>query len=236
MSTILITGGAKRVGKATALYLAKHGFDIALHYNSSEQDALEVQKEIEVLNQKCTLFQQKLGGEESCKALISSALKSFPDLMGLINNASSFKAGKTAETTEALFDSQINDNLKTPLFLSKYFQSEVKAGVIVNLVDTYIHRNPFNHTAYILAKKALAELTKLNAREFAPNIRVNAVAPGLILPSSPEEEELFEKLIAKTPLQRQGRPEEIAQAIYFLITCQYITGEIITVDGGKSLV
>lgn len=237
MSTILITGGAKRIGRATALYLAKHGYDLAIHYNRSETAALTLQKEIEELGQSCHLFRSTLTGIESdAQLLIKEVLGKCPSLSGLINNASNFKAARLAETDESLLQAQFNDNLYNALFLSKSFQSLVKKGSIVNILDTYIHKNPFNHTAYILAKKSLAELTKLNAREFGPNIRVNAVAPGLILPSSVEEEKLFEKLIPATPLQRVGQPNEIAHAIDFLLSNNYITGQIITVDGGKSLV
>ena len=237
MSTILITGGAKRIGGATALYLAKRGYDLAIHYNQSEAEALTLQKEIQELGQNCQLFQATLIGKETdAHLLISDVCQQCPALSGLINNASNFKAGTLAETNESLLQNQFNVNLNNALFLSKSFQQLVRKGVIVNILDTYIHKNPFNHTAYILAKKSLAELTKLNAREFGPNIRVNAVAPGLILASSPEEEQLFEKLIPMTPLQRVGKPNEIAHAIDFLLSNEYITGQIITVDGGKNLV
>ena len=237
MSTILITGGAKRIGRATAIYLAQHGYNLAIHYNNSETEALTLQYEIQKLGQECHIFQASLDGSEStANQLIKDVLNQCPTLSGLINNASNFTAGRLAQTDETLLQNQFNTNLNNALFLSKSFHNLVGKGSIVNMLDTYIHKNPFNHTAYILAKKSLAELTKLNAREFGPNIRVNAVAPGLILPSSLEEEKVFEKLIPATPLQRVGKPNEIAHAIEFVLSNHYITGQIITIDGGKSLV
>jgi len=237
MSTVLITGGGKRIGRATALYLAERGYDLAIHYNQSESEARYLQKEIYSLGQNCHLFQATLDGtEETATLLIETVQNQCPTFCGLINNASTFKPGSLAQTDESLLQEQFSANLNNALFLSKAFYQLVKKGSIVNILDTYIHKNPFNHTAYILAKKSLAELTKLNAREFGPTIRVNGVAPGLILPSSLEEEKLFEKLIPATPLQRVGEPSEVAHAIEFLLSNNYITGQIITVDGGKSLI
>jgi NAD(P)-dependent dehydrogenase (short-subunit alcohol dehydrogenase family) len=237
MSTILITGGAKRIGRSIALYLAKRGYDLAIHYNQSQSEALTLQQEIQELGQTCHLFQASLTGKETdAELLLTNVLNQCPTLYGLINNASTFTAASLVETNEVLLQNQFSDNLNNALWLSKQFYKLVKNGVIVNILDTYIHKNPFNHTAYILAKKSLAELTKLNAREFGPNIRVNAIAPGLILPSNHEEEVLFEKLLPATPLQRAGQPNDVAHAIKFLLTNHYITGQIINIDGGKSLI
>jgi NAD(P)-dependent dehydrogenase (short-subunit alcohol dehydrogenase family) len=236
MKTILITGGAKRIGRATALYLAKQGYNLAIHYNQSHTEALSLQQEIKQLGKTCHIFQATLTGKETdANSLLTNTLNQCPTLYGLINNASTFTPASLAKTNENLLQKQFNDNLNNALWLSKTFHKLVKNGVIINILDSYIHKNPFNHTPYILAKKSLAELTKLNAREFAPNIRVNAIAPGLIIPANKKEKLLFKKLLPATPLQRAGDPKDIAHAIEFLLTNNYITGQIINIDGGKSL-
>ena len=178
----LITGGAKRIGKAIAVHLAESGFDIALHYNTSKKEALETAREIKGLGQKCLIFKCDFNKISNTLSLIKEVKKSFPSLNLLINNASIFKEGLLTNTDVNQFENHFNINLKTPFFLSRDFAKLCKRGHIINILDTNITRKHSKYFSYNLSKKMLHEFTKMAAVELAPNIRVNAVAPGPILP------------------------------------------------------
>ncbi len=236
MATALITGSARRLGKYFALMFAEAGYNIALHCNSSVEEAEETAKDIRVnYGVKCELFSQDLNKAALLPHLVESVLDTFPDLNVLVNNASVFGQGTLMQTDEALFDLQMGVNLKAPFFLTKAFAKVVKNGSVCNILDTYISTNVYQHTAYLMAKKALAGFTGTAARELGPNIRVNGVAPGLILPSNEEEVELFRVISKKLPLQNIGQPEDVAKAVLFLTESSYITGQVIHVDGGRHL-
>ncbi|MGL4853788.1 MAG: SDR family oxidoreductase [Lentisphaeria bacterium] len=238
MSGVLITGGARRLGAWLAEDLALAGYDLVIHYEKSHLEAEELAAYLSSRYQvKCAILQARLTGDEQESAeLIKKARALCPDLEILINNASNFSPGKISATTEELFDLCFNSNFKAAFFLTKSFTSLVDKGVIINILDCYIHSSITAYSAYLLSKKALGNFTSMAAREFGPNFRVNAIAPGLILPNGSTDEELFKRVCPTIPLQRQGNEKAIGKGVKFLIECDYITGQTITIDGGRSLI
>jgi len=235
MKAALVTGGAIRVGKGIALALAKQGYDIALHYHSSVNAAKETQQQIQQMGVQCELFQADLSNAEEIEPLFQQIIQNFPHLNVLINSASTYQQALIQNTTIDSFDEQIAMNLKAPFFLIKNYAHYCKKGNIINIIDNKMGFNQFQYAAYLLAKKALAELTKMAAMEFAPHIRVNGVAPGTVLPIASRTEDYNNWRKQGIPLQRFAEIPEITQAILSLITNDYITGHILVVDGGELL-
>jgi pteridine reductase len=235
MKAALVTGGAIRVGKGIALALAKQGYDIALHFHSSVDAAKEIQHQIQQLNVKCELFQADLTNPDTIKSLIQKVVEAFPYLNVLINSASTYQQAMIQDTTVDIFNEQMAMNLRAPFFLIKNFANFCKKGNIINIIDNKMGFNQFQYAAYLLAKKALAELTKMAAIEFAPHIRINGVAPGTVLPIASRTEEYNNWRKQGIPLQRFADIKEINQAILSLIENEYITGHILVVDGGELL-
>lgn len=229
----LITGAAKRIGKSISLLLAVLGFDIALHYNQSRKEAIETAGEIESYGVRCELFSCDLANEKKVRPLIADVRKQFPNLSLLINSASIFEKSTLADSKA--FDRHFNVNFKTPYILSCEFAKICKQGQIINFLDTHITQNKSLHTAYLLSKKSLAEFTKLAAVEFAPKIRVNAIAPGLILAPEGKKNDYLKRLAKQIPLQKAGNPNQIALTVQFLVESDYLTGQTIFVDGGENL-
>jgi NAD(P)-dependent dehydrogenase (short-subunit alcohol dehydrogenase family) len=235
MKAALVTGGAIRVGKGIALALAKQGYDIALHYHSSVHAARETQQQIQQIGVQCTLFQTDLSNPEQLETLIPTVVQHFPHLNVLINSASTYQQATIQETTLDIFNEQWATNLRAPFFLIQQFAQHCKQGNIINIIDNKIGFNQFQYAAYLLAKKALAELTKMAAMEFAPNIRINGIAPGIILPPPSRTEDYNNWRKQGIPLQRFAEITEITQAISSLIENNYITGHVLVVDGGELL-
>lgn len=233
--TALITGSAKRIGKAIAIHLAENGFDIALHYNTSKAEAEETAKEIKNKGQNCILFQCDLLNIGKVLTLLDKVKQSFPHLSLLINNASIFEKRLFLETDLDFFENHFNINLRAPFFLSQSFAKNCKKGHIINLLDTNITRDRTKYFIYNLTKKTLSEFTKMAAAELGPNIRVNAVAPGPILPPSNEGKEYLERELKSVPLKRWGTITDTLQSIDFLIQNEYLTGQCIFVSGGDHL-
>ena len=236
MGTILITGGARRIGRYICEELASEGYNIAIHYNTSSQEAkdfaLYLEKKYFI---KAKLYQSDFYDISMAKTLIDKVTTDFSDLNALVNNASIFKRAFTKETDEELFDKHFNVNFKFPYFLTKYFASKCRDGNVVNILDTKITLNQQAYSSYILSKKSLTDFTLMAAKEFAPNIRVNGIAPGFILPPVGQEE-YYEKLaLKKVPLKKVGSPENISKSVQFLLGNDFITGQILFVDGGEHL-
>ena len=235
MGTALITGGAKRIGRAIALSLAEKGFHISLHYRSSRIEAEEVARNIEQKNVACQLFTCDFNDMEDLSTLIPRVFDRFPDCNLLVNNASIFEQARLLETDQNLFDRQFNTNVKAPFFLSRDFARHCNKGQIINILDTKISRTLVEYFAYTLTKKTLFEFTHMAAKELGPAIRVNGISPGLILPSAFRNREDFEKMGKSIPLKRTGSPASVVSAVHFLIDSSFITGECIFVDGGEHL-
>ena len=233
--TALITGGAKRIGRAIALSLAGKEYNIALHYRTSQQDAESAASDIRSKGVECELFQCDLSDSDKVATLIPRVFERCPDCSLLVNNASVFQRARLMETDEALFDRHFNTNLKAPFFLSRDFARLCRKGHIINILDTKISRTLVEYFAYTLTKKALFEFTRMAAKELGPSIRVNGVSPGLILPSADLGPEDFEKMGDRVPLKTTGNPASIVSAVHFLIDNTFITGECIFVDGGEHL-
>ncbi len=229
----LITGGAKRLGREIALYLANCGYDIALHYNSSEKPAKNTQTEIVKLDVSCEIFKANLSNESD---LISRVHEKFSNLDILINSASIFEKSLMADTSTQFLEKHLKVNLAAPFWLSRDFAKTFKKGHIINILDTRITSQRTSYAAYSISKKALAEMTKMAAFEYAPKIRVNAVAPGLILPPEGKDESYLDNLAKGIPLKRKGTIKSILNTVNFLLNNDYITGQIIFCDGGEHLI
>ena len=233
--TAIITGGAKLLGAAMAVALANEGWDIALHYNTSSEEAASLSKRIEALGKSCKRFQADFNRMKDVRALLPSVLAEMQDVDVLINSVSIFGRARMVETTEDIFDSHFQVNLKAPFFLSQAFAAHCGKGHIINLLDTRIAKNTVQYFAYGLTKKALLAFTEMAAVELGPSIRVNAVAPGLILPSAGTNSGTFENMGKKIPAHATGHPDDIVSAVLFLLKSRFITGECIFVDGGEKL-
>lgn len=243
----LITGAAKKIGREMALSLASQGFDIAITYNTSKQDAQKLAEEIVKKNSKqnikCKIFQCDLTNQKAALGLISQVVKEFPNLNLLINNASIFEHSKFLDAAPTEFSDNLNIHFISPLILSQKFANHVlankiKDAQIINMLDKNIVRYDTNYFYYLLTKKNLADLTKMLALELAPKIRVNGIAPGFILKSNLKDEssdEYIEKVTKRIPLQRIGNVKNICQTVEFLLNNNFINGEIVFVDGGASL-
>jgi len=233
--TALITGGAKRIGRAIAVGLAEKGYDIALHYSSSKTEAASVVTEIRQHGCKCELFPCDFTRMDQVANLVPAVFARFPDCNVLINSASIFKQQRFLETEEAFFDESFAVNFKTPFFLTRDFAKHCRQGHVINLLDTKISKTSREFFVYTLTKKLLASFTELAAKELAPNIRVNGVCPGLILPPPGQGDEYLQEKAKLIPLRRKGDPANVVSAILFLLDNPFITGEWIFVDGGEHL-
>ena len=239
---ILVTGGAKRVGAAICRRLHSSGANIALHFRTSAQSAKKIQDELQAERPNSVqIFQADLLDPQALSNLVLQTINHFGRLDGLVNNASSFFATSLEDINEQNWHDLIGTNLKAPLLLAQAAAAELRRshGAIVNIIDIHAERPMHGHLLYSVAKSGLAALTRALAQEMAPQVRVNAVSPGVIVwPENSEwdDVERRRKLIAHTLLKRQGEPEDIARTVQFLINdAPYITGQIISVDGGRSI-
>lgn len=239
---VLVTGGAKRVGAAISRRLHEAGATIALHYRSSIFEARALEAELNRLRPgSAMLVQADLLHPRSLPLMVQETVRHFGRLDALVNNASSFFPTPLGEISEHQWDDLIGTNLKAPLFLAQAAAAELRRhhGAIVNIVDIHAERPMHGHLLYSVAKSGLAALTRALAQEMAPQVRVNAVAPGVIVwPESEEWESAARRkqIVDQTLLRRMGAPEDVAKAVYFLLhDAPYITGQIINVDGGKSI-
>ena len=237
--TVLITGGAKRIGLAIAKYLHQYGFNIIITYNKSKNDA---EKVLYTLNNNrsnsCAIIQANFSTTKSYNSLYNKALKVFGRIDVLINNASKFYPTKIDMVNDKNWADIVNTNLKTPLFLSKSFFPELKKrkGSIINIIDIHVNPPLKNHIIYNLSKAGLLALTKSLAKDLAPTVRVNGVSPGAIMWPKSINKKRKKEIISKIALKRIGEPDDIAKTILFLITNgDYITGQNINVDGGRRL-
>jgi len=233
-SFALITGAAARIGKAYALKLADMGYNIFLHYNSSEEKARETQQLVNQRGQKCYLKQADFRDDEAVKSLIPACNKQ-GSLEILINNASYFVESSMETTGDELYDMMHQINFKVPYILTKQFAKQCGKGHIINLLDTKIAKNYTRQFDYLLTKKALQSFTTIAATQLGPNIRVNGIAPGLILAPEGKTDQYLEEKAQGIPLQRTGSLEQLEKALEFLVQNEFLTGQIIYVDGGEHL-
>jgi len=235
MQSALITGGAKRIGRQISLALADRGYTIALHYNTSEEEAKSLEKEIRIKKRNCILLQADLNDEDQAEKLVSKAIKDIGVIDLIINNASVFERNTFPETTRDIFNRHLNVNFKAPFFISQAYASQTTRGHIINILDTKITKLSKYYFSYTLTKKMLYEFTRMAAKELAPHIRVNGICPGLIMPEETMKQSMLESLIKKTPLKQKGGVAYIVSAVNFLLDNEFITGDVIFVDGGRHL-
>ena len=240
MKTIFITVAAKRIGKEIALCFSEMGWNIIIHYNSSKNDAQVLADEINGTNPDSAItVQGNLDVKEDVEKVINEVRDAFPTIDLLINNASTFYPTPIEDISEEHWDKLVGSNLKGPLFLIKGLKDKLKEskGSIINITDTNLSKGVANYSIYSAAKAGLESITKGLARELAPDIKVNAIAPGAMLepPDVTWTEEQKSKVISTIPLNRMGSEKDISEAVKFLAKSNYITGQIIKVDGGRSL-
>jgi pteridine reductase len=236
---VLITGGAIRVGAAICRRLHAEGANLMLHYRASAGEARLLQAELNHIRaESVALIQADLLDLNKLPAMVDQTLQTFGRLDALVNNASSFFPTPVGDITAQAWDDLVGTNVRAPLFLAQAAAPALRKsqGAIVNIADIHAERPLKNFVVYSIAKAGLLGMTRSLARELAPEIRVNAIAPGPILwPDDPAFDELSrQRIISHTPLKREGEPDDIAKAVYFLIAeATYVTGETIRVDGGR---
>ena len=229
----LVTGAAHRLGKSFALTLARHGFDIVLHYHQSLDAALQTKAEIESVGRGVFLAQADL----TDPAQISSLLSNIDSLNVLVNSAAFMPSGDVDTLSIENWDNSLDLNLRAPVLLAQEASKKMTdGGLIVNITDVGAQKTWSRYPSYTVSKAALESLTKILARALAPKIRVNAIAPGFVLQSDIVSAEEWERLINRIPLKRPARTEEISSALEFLLKNEYITGQTIVVDGCYSLI
>jgi pteridine reductase len=236
----LVTGGARRVGGAITRRLHAAGASVLIHYRESETDAIKLVTELNAVRPKSAArVKAELLAPIAPRALVSAAVDAFGRLDVLVNNASSFFPVAMGLVEASHWEELVGSNLRAPLFICQEAAPQLArdGGSIVNIVDIHADRPLKGYPVYTTAKGGLAAMTRALALELAPKVRVNGVAPGAI--AWPEDGQFDpserERIIATTPLQRVGTPEDVAQAVHFLACAPYVTGQIIAVDGGRSI-
>jgi len=231
----LVTGGAKRIGRAIVLALAREGCNVIIHYNSSSDEAGELAGELGDIGVQAWTIQADFSNPDEYSTLINRAIDMAGSIDILINSASVFSPGTLEDIDFDDITSNVEINAWVPFVLMRDFARRMGKGKIVNILDTRFKDFDFKHIAYILAKKMLYEFTRMAAVKYAPEMTVNAVAPGVILPPPGEGEDYVEKLIPTVLLKKRGWPEDVADAVVFLLKNDFITGQTIFVDGGRHL-
>ena len=234
----VVTGGAKRVGKAIALGLAAAGADVFIHYNSSAGPAEETLGEIEAMGRRGAIGSVNLGDPSAAPELVAMARETLGEVSILVNSASGFATDTIADVTLEGWRRSQDLTLASPVFLTQAFAAALDAesiGAVVNITDVRTLSPYQKHFSYIIAKGGIDTFTRAAALGLAPQIRVNAVALGVILPPPGEDADYVEDLAAQLPLQRVGGTDPVVAAVLHLIRNDFITGEIVRVDGGGHL-
>ena len=235
----LVTGAARRIGAELARRLHAAGASVAIHYRHSADDALDLAASLNrVRAGSAEAFQADLAASERLPALVESVTRWSGRLDLLVNNASAFYPTPLGEITEASWTELVGSNVKAPLFLAQAAWPHLRAaeGSVVNLVDIHARRPLRNYSVYGAAKAGLAMVTRSLAKEMAPEVRVNAIAPGAILwPETGMTESAKQSVLRQVPLGRPGSPADIADCLMYLVRARYVTGQVIAVDGGRSI-
>ena len=230
--TALITGAARRLGRALAMTLAQQGVRVVAHYNRSNREAALLCREIRNIGGEAWQVGGDLMDAGRTEAIFQEAAAQAGTVDILINSASIFEQDTLWDASEQSLWRNLRIHAVAPLVLAREFARQAKAGHIINLLDTRVTVYDSKHASYHISKRVLLTLTRMLALELAPQIAVNAIAPGLILPPAGEDESYLERLAHTNPLQRYGKPEDVAQAVLFLLRSRFITCQVIFVDGG----
>jgi NAD(P)-dependent dehydrogenase (short-subunit alcohol dehydrogenase family) len=237
--TALITGAARRIGKRMAMDLAAQGWAVAIHYNSSRDEAQAVASEIAEAGGRAAIVQGDLSSPAAPQKIIQAAVEELGPLTCLINNASRFEPDEADTVTVDDWDSHLDTNLRAPVFLSQAFAAQLpdgEQGNIINIIDQRVWKLNPTFFSYTASKSALWTVTRTLAQSLAPRIRVNAIGPGPALPNVRMNDDDFAKQASLTLLQRGTSPEEISAALLFILSAPALTGQMIVLDGGQHLV
>lgn len=237
--TALITGAARRIGKRMAMDLASQGWAVAIHYNSSRDEAQAVAGEIAQAGGRATIVQGDLSSPAAPQKIIKDVVEELGPLTCLINNASRFEPDEADTVTIDDWDRHLDTNLRAPVFLSQAFAAQLpdgEQGNIINIIDQRVWKLNPTFFSYTASKSALWTVTRTLAQSLAPRIRVNAIGPGPALPNVRMNDDDFAKQASLTLLQRGTSPEEISAALLFILSAPALTGQMIVLDGGQHLV
>jgi len=232
----LVTGAGKRLGRAVALRLASEGADIAVHFGKSEKEATAVVGEIEKLGRRAVAMKAELTSVEEIRALVQRVAHEFGRIDVLVNSAANFLPSSVISTTEEIWDASLHTNVKGPFFLAQAAAPWLRRsnGVIVNFADGGGILGWHGYIAHSVSKAGMIMLTKVLAKALAPEVRVNAIVPGTItMPSDPPEWE--QEFVKVAPLKKTGTPEDIAEAVSYLVNAKFMTGHVLVLDGGRAL-
>jgi pteridine reductase len=233
--TALVTGGAKRIGRAIAIAVAREGANVVVHYHSSAVEAEQLAAQLGGLGVRSWVIQAGFEQPQEYGTLIRRTLDLAGSLDILVNSAASFPAETLAEVSLQSLMENIEVNAWVPFTLARDFARHARRGKILNLLDSRLFGYDFKHVGYILSKHVLAVLTEMMALEFAPDITVNGIGPGLILPPPGRPDSYLDERVSTVPLKRHGGPEDIGEAAVYLLRSDFITGQVINVDGGRHL-
>jgi NAD(P)-dependent dehydrogenase (short-subunit alcohol dehydrogenase family) len=230
----LITGGAKRLGRAIAIALAEQGYDILLYYCNSKEEAERTCEDIKKKGVRTFLLQADLQNPSHVKNLIAKAIDLHSGLSCLVNNASIFEKNSIQATDMNFYRLMMTIHVDVPFLLMKDFAKYAKKGLILNMLDTRIQGYETDYAAYTLSKKALKELTLMAANEWAPDIRVNGIAPGYILQSSFLDTNDDTKILQRIPMKKQGSLKDIQRSVEYFVQSDFVTGQVHYIDGGQN--
>lgn len=231
----LITGSAKRIGKAMAIALAEDGYAVAVHYQSSQVEAQRLVDQLKKKRVKAQSFAADLKNAEDVRRLMKDVQKSLGKPILLVNNASVYKPNRLTDQLEVL-DQNWAIHTRSVYLLAALMQKMSGKGHVINLLDAQVDKNKTEHFPYLLSKKSLRDFTKMAAVELAPKIRVNAIAPGFILPPKGASSAFTQKRLKRVPLGKKGKVDHIVMALRYLLANDFVTGQILYVDGGERLV
>lgn len=235
---VLITGAAKRIGRALALDFARNGWDVAIHYHSSTPAAVSLVAEIESLGRRALAVQCNLADTAAVRAMMPDCQARLGPVSCLINNASEFRFDSIADLTPESWDLHLDINLKAPVFLAQAMAANLPAGHaghVINIIDQRVWNLTPEFFSYTVSKAGLWSATRMLAQALAPRIRVNAIGPGPVLKSIHQTVQDFEREVDATLLERGTTPEEIAHAIRFILSAPAMTGQMLALDGGQHL-
>jgi NAD(P)-dependent dehydrogenase (short-subunit alcohol dehydrogenase family) len=235
---VLVTGAARRVGRSIALDFASRGWAVGVHFRHSEAEAHEVAAQIRAHDGRAIALPADLAREAEVQQLVPTATAALGPLRCLVNNASTFERDSALDATRASWDLHLESNLRAPFVLIQHFARQLEQGVegnVINIIDERVWNLTPHFLSYTLSKAALWTLTRTLALALAPTIRINAIGPGPILPSTHQTAESFNRLCETLPLRRGTTPAEICAAIHFVLASPAMTGQMVALDGGKHL-